>query len=177
MTKSNAFDKAIEELLDFEGGYVNDPDDRGGETKFGITKATARRLGYEGDMKNLTVDEAKDMYYKNYWKNINLHLLDNNKIAVELFDQAVNMGIRQAGFSLQESYNLLNYWQGNNDLVVDGIIGPNTIEAINDYPYQNDLLYTLNLFQGKRYIEIVKKDPSQEKFFRGWLQRTKVRIN
>ena len=79
--------------MGFEGGYSDDPDDRGGKTKFGITEATARRLGYKGDMKDLTLDQAKKLYYDHYWKCWNYDKIEDERIATEMFDQAVNMGL------------------------------------------------------------------------------------
>ncbi|WP_283202086.1 glycosyl hydrolase 108 family protein, partial [Acinetobacter baumannii] len=57
----------LEELIKREGGYVNNPADRGGATKFGITEAVARASGYKGNMKDLPLDVAKAIYKKQYW--------------------------------------------------------------------------------------------------------------
>jgi lysozyme family protein len=167
------FKKAFQEVLNFEGGYSDDPDDRGGKTKYGITETTARRLGYKGNMRDLTLDQAKKLYYDHYWKNLNYDKIEDERIAVEMFDQAVNMGPGNANRNLQKAYNLLNRGKAE-DLKVDGIIGPITLTYVNRYPYQGDLLQLLNVLQAKHYIAIIENDPSQEKFFRGWLQRTKV---
>lgn len=173
MIQDKKFEKAFQEVLGFEGGYSDDPDDRGGKTKFGITEATARRLGYKGDMKDLTLDQAKKLYYDHYWKCWNYDKIEDERIATEMFDQAVNMGPGTANRNLQKAYNLLSRGKAG-DLKVDGILGPITLTYVNRYPYQDDLLQLLNILQAKHYIDIIEKDPSQEKFFRGWLQRTKV---
>ena len=84
------FDKAIERVLINEGGYVNDPNDAGGETKYGISKRA-----YPGvDIKNLTTDEAKAIYKKDYWDKIKGDNINSDEIAYEIFDTAVNMGVR-----------------------------------------------------------------------------------
>ena len=57
----------LEELIKREGGYVNNPADRGGATKYGITEAVARANGFKGNMKDLPLDVAKSIYRKNYW--------------------------------------------------------------------------------------------------------------
>ena len=167
------FEQAFEEILGFEGGYSDDPDDRGGKTKFGITEATAKKAGYKGDMKDLTLDMAKKMYYDLYWKQWGYDKITDHRIAIEMFDQAVNMGPVTANKNLQKAYNLLDRGKAG-DLKVDGIVGSMTLTYINRYPYQNDLMQLLNILQAKYYIEIVESNPSQDKFFRGWLQRTKV---
>lgn len=167
------FEQAFGEILGFEGGYSNDPDDSGGKTKYGITESTARKAGYEGEMKDLTLESAKKMYYELYWKRWNYHKIKDQRIAVEMFDQAVNMGPVTANKNLQKAYNLLNCGKAG-DLKVDGVIGPITLAYVNRYPYMTDLLQLLNVLQAKHYIDIVESNPSQEKFFRGWLKRTKV---
>ena len=62
------FLRAVKEVLKIEGGYVNNPNDRGGETKYGISKRAYPNV----DIKNLTLDKAKQIYYNDYWYNIKL---------------------------------------------------------------------------------------------------------
>ncbi|MFX8421989.1 glycosyl hydrolase 108 family protein, partial [Acinetobacter baumannii] len=57
----------LDELIKREGGYVNNPADRGGATKYGITQAVARTNGFKGSMKDLPLDVAKAIYKKQYW--------------------------------------------------------------------------------------------------------------
>ncbi len=167
------FEQAFKVILGFEGGYVDDPDDRGGKTKFGITEATAKKYGFKGFVKDLTLEQAKKLYYDHYWKCWNYDQIKDDRIAIEMFDQAVNMGPVTANKNLQKAYNLLDRGKAG-DLKVDGVIGPITLTYINRYPHQDDLLQLLNVLQAKHYIDIVESNPSQEKFFRGWLKRTKV---
>ena len=78
------FDDIIDVVLEHEGGYVNDPNDLGGETKYGITK----RFYPDVDIKNLTEDEARKIYYDDYWvKNKVPQLPDNLK-----YDQDKKLG-------------------------------------------------------------------------------------
>ena len=74
-------------ILKAEGGYVNDPNDPGGETKYGISKAAYPDL----DIAGLTINQAMDIYEKDYW---NANGLDNYdiKVAFMLFDIAVLQG-------------------------------------------------------------------------------------
>lgn len=165
----NNFDKAFEELIGAEGGYVNDPFDKGGETKFGISK----RSYPDVDIENLTLEDAKKIYYRDYWDNERLRLdrFLNYAIALEIFDTAVNMGLYTSAVIFQKSLNALNRNERNyDDLEVDGWIGDNTISAywIAD---EKILLKVLNGYQFMRYANIIEYDPGQERFFNGWMKR------
>ena len=81
------FDAAFEQIVGVEGGYTNDPSDLGGETKFGITK----RFYPEVDIKNLTLEQAKDIYRRDYWERCGCDLLSWEQ-ALCVFDTAVNQG-------------------------------------------------------------------------------------
>ena len=56
------FDRCVNKVIELEGGYSDHSCDRGGKTKYGITQRTAREHGYTGDMRDLTLEEAKDIY-------------------------------------------------------------------------------------------------------------------
>jgi len=161
------FIKSFEEIIGIEGGYVNDPKDKGGETKYGISKRSYPHL----DIKNLTLNEAEYIYYNDYWFALKLDYLDNYNIQSELFDTAVNMGVYKAQTILQEALNLMNR-NGKNfkDLVVDGAIGNKTIKAYNKVD-KDILLKVLNGLQFMNYVRICKKDKTQERFFNGWMKR------
>ena len=161
------FKKAFEELIGIEGGYVNDPTDRGGETKYGISKRSYPHL----DIKNLTLEQAQQIYWEDFWKASGSHHMIKYELALELFDTGVNMGQITARKFLQQALNLMNRNQVNYpDLKVDGIVGPNTIAA---YKKVDDriLLKVLNGLQFMRYVQICERVPSQEKYFNGWMKR------
>lgn len=172
------FDKRFEELLKVEGGYVDDPDDRGGETNFGITKIVAREHGYTGDMKHLPESKAKLIYYEKYWKENNLDRVSyfSAMVAGEMFDTGVNMGTKTAAKFLQRALNNLS--DSYNDIAIDGIIGTKTINRIKSvkakYNGEISIFKMLNILQGMKYIQIVEARPSQKKFLRGWLTRVKA---
>jgi lysozyme family protein len=159
------FGRAVLRVLHAEQGYVNDPDDYGGETKYGISKKQYPAL----DIKTLTVDQAKNIYKRDYWDKLSLDRLHDQAVAEEIFDTAVNMGWRTAARFVQEAINLLT----ESDLAVDGALGERTIAAVNSCRYPGALLKVLNGLQLGTYIRIVRNDPSQKKFFRGWLNRVK----
>ena len=93
------FEEAFKEVIKIEKGYVNSEFDRGGETKFGISKKTYPEL----DIANLTLSDAKDIYFLDFWncEFLNLSNIKDKEIAIELFDTSVNMGQEVAGKFLQ----------------------------------------------------------------------------
>jgi len=159
---SNYFEKALQVVIDIEGGYNDDPDDKGGETNFGISK---RQYPYI-NIKDLTEDKARAIYKRDYWNKLHLDKVKNYEVALELFDTGINTGVTKAVFILQEALNYLGH-----TLKIDGIIGPITLSAVNKYKYPKDLVKTLDGVQFMHYLNIVKKNPSQKKFARGWLKR------
>ena len=90
------YKKIIEITLHHEGGYVHDPKDLGGETNFGI----AKRWYPDLDIKNLTEEEAAEIYKKDYWDKYKLDEIPENLQHI-YFDMVVNMGVRNAGKIIQ----------------------------------------------------------------------------
>lgn len=166
---------AIEDVLAAEGGYVNDPADRGGETKFGITVAVARRNGFLGNMRDLPRELAKQIYMRQYVVAPGFDKVGNLSmpIAYELVDTGVNMGPQMASRFLQRALNLLT----DKVLVVDGDVGPATIGALNLFlgrrgaEGEKRLLALLNAFQGTRYAELAEGRVQNRAFIYGWLGR------
>jgi lysozyme family protein len=178
---TTSFDRAFERVLLVEGGYGNDPADRGGATRYGITEATARANGYAGEMRALPLEEAKRIYKAQYWSMLRLDEIAalSYPIAEELFDTGVNMGVVASGKFLQSALNAFNR-EGRDypDLEVDGAVGPMTVHALAKFTAargpqgETVLMRALNALQGARYLDIAKNDPTQEKFTFGWfLQR------
>jgi lysozyme family protein len=89
---SSKFLKAFEYVMYHEGGYVKDPKDAGGETKYGISKRSYPHL----DIKNLTQDQARQIYFVDFWMKSKCEQIENENIAAKLFDLAVHAGIPQA---------------------------------------------------------------------------------
>ncbi|AGB42048.1 putative secretion activating protein [Halobacteroides halobius DSM 5150] len=166
----NRFKKILQEVLNYEGGYTDDEDDSGGPTKFGVTESTARRSDYKGDLKELTKKEATEIYYENYWANLKYNQIEDDRIALEVLDQAINFGPKTANQHLQRACNFLR----EEEIAVDGVVGPVTLQAVNDCAYKSELIKLLNILQGVKYIRIVEQDKSQKKFIRGWLKRVLI---
>ena len=150
------FHDIIEVVLKHEGGYVNDPVDPGGETNFGI----AKRSHPDVDIKNLTEEGAKEIYYQDYWmKNRVPQLPDELKHIY--FDMCINQGRGRAVKILQQAANA----KGAN-LKVDGGLGPKTIGALNGVELQRVRAYRI-----KYYADLVTRKPDLEKFYFGWFRR------
>ena len=152
------FDEIIEVVLHHEGGYVNDPKDPGGETNFGI----AKRSHPDVDIKNLTKDDAKEIYKEHYWDGNKVESLPEQLRHI-YFDMCVNQGKGRAVKILQRAANAKGA-----DLKVDGGLGPKTLGAIND---SNVELQRVRAYRVKYYADLVTRKPDLEKFFYGWFKR------
>lgn len=168
----------IEGILEREGGFVDNPDDRGGATNYGITEAVARANGYEGPMRALPKATAYTIYERQYYKAPNFHLLApiSESIAEEVVDTGVNMGVKVAATLLQRALNALNRkGMDYRDLVVDGQVGPATAGALSAFLSHRGkdgelvMLTALNCLQGARYIELAERREANETFVFGWL--------
>ena len=151
------FNDIIEKVLEHEGGFVDDPDDLGGQTNFGITK----RFYPDVDIKNLTVAEAEQIYYKDYWKKNSCDKMPDQLKHI-YFDMCVNMGKRTAVKILQGA----SIGKGK-DIALDGGLGANTFKAIQDLEVERVRAYRV-----KYYVDLVNKKPEQEKFYYGWFRRS-----
>jgi len=186
------FENAYEFVLGYEGGYSNDPIDRGGETYKGIArrysktwagwliidtmKSDLSHVFPECLVNNIILDQLVKKRYKDiYWDTLLLDDILSQDLANELFDISVNMGYYRSGKFLQIALNAMNRNQSlYNDIVVDGKVGDKTIEALEKYfikDSSNYLIKIINILQGNHYIEFMKKSTEQERFARGWLNR------
>ena len=150
------FDEIIEVVLHHEGGYVNDPKDPGGETNFGI----AKRSHPDVDIANLTKEDAKIIYYQDYWMKNRVPQLPDDLKHIYL-DMCVNQGRGRAVKILQRAANAKGA-----DLKVDGGLGPKTIGALKDVELDRVRAYRI-----KYYADLVTRKPDLEKFYFGWFRR------
>jgi lysozyme family protein len=152
---SKAYNKAFRHLIKLEGGYVNDPDDAGGETNFGISKRSHPTV----DIANLTLDQAKVIYHEHYW--LANHCDDFcDPVAMALFDGVVNHRASTARKILQQALHVKP----------DGIFGPLTIAAAKDHQSKETLVRYFT-YRATLYHDIVAANSSQAKFLRGWFAR------
>jgi len=170
------FDYAFEQTLTMEGGYSDDPVDRGGKTKWGITEKTLNNAYLAGivstwDISELKLEEAQLIYKAFYWNPLNLDAVLTPSIAAEIFDTAVNMGKTAAVKIVQDALNYLG-----ESMSVDGIMGNKTIGAINKWCTRDvrALFICLNGFQFHRYVQIVENNATQKRFARGWTKRIQI---
>jgi lysozyme family protein len=155
MGEKLTFDQIFERCMGHEGGYVNHPNDPGGETIWGITIATARANGYTGSMRYMKRDQAKEIYRKAYWERAKCAQY-NSAIGFQMFDAAVNHGIGNAIRILQRAV----------DVADDGAIGKITLGAINEKSLDDVLV----LFNAER-LEFYAKLQTFPTFGRGWTRR------
>ena len=151
----SVFDIIFERLMLHEGGYVNHPNDPGGETMWGVTKRVAQAHGYHGSMRKLPKALAKQITEKSYYKAVKGDQLDR-LIAWQLTDAAYNHGNRQAVKFLQRAVGV----------TADGLIGPRTLAATAEMD-KNDVVL---LFNAER-IEFYTGLRGWISFGKGWARR------
>lgn len=149
------FDQAFDILLKHEGGFSDHPADRGGKTRYGITEAVAREVGYRGDMRELPLDLAKRIYRDRYWDAVRAEELPE-AVRYAVFDAAVNSGPRQAALWLQRAVGVKD----------DGIIGPQTLAAVRATDPQALLRRMLSA-----RLRFMTDLPTWPTFGRGWARR------
>ena len=167
------FGEIIEVVLEHEGGYVDDPADRGGATNWGVTqKVYEDHVGYKCDKKEIeemSEEMAKEIYLEKYWKPSRAEKLPE-EVRETYFDMVVNHGQGGAVKILQQACN--NKRKPENQIAVDGGIGPNTIRAAGnlkdwELKVERSGFYWNLVFDGAKYT----KRTSQVKFNRGWIRR------
>lgn len=171
------FEDAIETVLKHEGGYVNDPSDRGGATNFGVSDRADGKVDGLIDLdrdgvgdtapKNLTKAQAVGYYRRFYWRSI-YDQIAHQPLATKIFDFAVNMGHKASHTMLQRAVRACG-----TPVKVDGDIGPVTIRAVNLISGPR-LLSEYRRQAANRYRAIVAANPSQAKFLNGWLRRAEA---
>ncbi|RIA37680.1 putative peptidoglycan binding protein [Hephaestia caeni] len=171
-------DDLIEAVIAREGGYVDDPADRGGATRWGITEKVARQRGYAGAMRTFPRDEAVAIYRRLYWLRPRFDAVAARApaLAAELFDTGVNMGPAVAGGFLQRALNALNRGARDYpDIARDGAIGPATLAALDGFLARRGaageavLVKAVEALQGARYLDLAETRPANEVFLYGWL--------
>ncbi|WP_380197970.1 glycoside hydrolase family 108 protein [Klebsiella pneumoniae] len=178
------FSKISSVILQHEGGYVNDPNDRGGETNMGITIATWRAyapsdLGIEATtntLRNMTKEQAEIIYYNHYWEPKGFCKLETIKIALMLYDWTITSGraVTQVRKMLHNEYNI--------NLVVSNTMDDDMIHCINAIEDQEQLLSRIAEVRKKYYrsLTITNGEPNtQVRFLTGWINRVNdcLRVN
>jgi lysozyme family protein len=168
----------IDQLIDREGGYVDDPADRGGATRWGITTAVARANGYHGPIRDLPRAVAAAIYEAVYWRAPGFDRIAARapRLAAELFDTGVNMGTGLAIGFLQRALNALNRGASDYaDVALDRAIGAQTLGALDAFLARRGaageavLVKAVDALQGERYMSLAERRPANEAFLYGWL--------
>lgn len=177
-----------ETILGHEGGFVNDPDDPGGATKWGVTIGTMRRLGVDvdgdgdvdtSDVKLLTKERAIKIYEAEYFEKPRLHQMPES-LQPAMYDMAINSGPARAVMILQDTINKA----GLARLRVDGGVGPMTIKAANHACEQMGPDALRNAYGIERrnfYYRLARQKPRLMKYARrrdggkgGWIKRAEL---
>jgi len=149
----SAFEAAMDHVLRFEGGYVNDPQDPGGETIYGISRRHHPEAWADGKP---TKADAKALYRRVYWEGCRCDEL-HPAIAVMVFDTAINQGRKDAVRFLQTAAGAR----------VDSIIGPQTIKAAS----MCEPARLLQAFAVERAYDYALLDHLDDRYGRGWMRR------
>jgi lysozyme family protein len=172
----STFNLAIGTVLRREGGFVNNVNDAGGATNFGVSLRWLKTQGlipeielmenHPGtntpleDVKNMTAADASDFYQK-YWWLPAYEEITAQALATKVFDTAVNMGAGRAARLLQQAAGVG---------VVDGVLGPKTLATVNGASALG-VYTTFQTLQAQFYRNIVLAHPSEAGFLNGWLNR------
>jgi lysozyme family protein len=165
-------DQLINDLISREGGFVNKKADKGGPTKYGITIKTLsqylHRAATISDVQNLDMATAKEIYLVKYYKAPRFDTLPE-PVQPQAFDIGVNSGPEKAIQMMQRICNSAGF----GPIDADGVLGPESHGAINK-AYSAMGGYFINAIEDERvayYEYLVKQDPSQQEFIKGWLNR------
>lgn len=171
------FQRSLQMVLRHEGGYVDHPADRGGPTNMGITQKTYRaylraRNPALSDadlaaypMKDMSADVIAEIYYQGYWRPARCVDMPNEALAAVTFDAAVNHGAKQAIRLLQQGAGMAAF-------DCDGAWGPRTRSRVKSAAADSvGLIDGVLLARERFYRQLVKDDPTQGVFLRGWMNR------
>src|SRR4029077_11303247 len=161
--KVSDFEKAIPVVLQHEGGLVDDPDDPGGLTNFGITLKWWQSVDPAASAERLKVmtSVTASVLYKMFWWDLHGYgQIKDQQIATKVFDMSVNMGASQAHRLVQRALGIAD----------DGVCGPRTFAAINNADPTMLMVTIIGLAQAL-YTDLAARRPTLAKFLPGWLKR------
>jgi lysozyme family protein len=172
---TSLFDRCIEVILKSEGGYQCDPADIGNYNSYGKLIGTnfgiSARLFPGVDIKNLTREKTKVLYYNHYWQPMNLEGIRNPDLVLHIFDHGINAGKRTAIRMVQRLIAVK----------ADGVCGPMTVKTINTCKPQTIIIEGYGLLQSvlehykyaryKYYTDLTMRRPVTQKYLKGWYNR------
>lgn len=151
------FNQAVAKTLVHEGGYVDNPNDPGGATKYGITQADMPGV----NIRDITTAQATAYYAEHYWKELYSQITDQ-LLAEKIFDMGILFGVGTAVKLLQ--ITLVN----KVSLVTDGVFGPGTLSAVNQHA---NLIPAYRTVLINHCMSVVNSKPETSVFVRGWVSR------
>lgn len=160
MSSRETFDKAVEVVLAHEGGFVDHPADGGGATNYGISSTYNPGV----DVASLTREDAIEIYFEKYWSGNGYELLPE-RLAIKVFDLAVNMGRNAAVTCLQRALRATGTM-----VAIDGVLGPETAGAA-ALLCELAILAALRSEAAGEYRVKLVRDPTQAPFAAGWIAR------
>ena len=178
LTPEERFQSAVSYVLKHEGGLTNDKYDRGGITNFGISLRFLKSINenfFEGEtinsdyVKSLTKGQAIEIYRRFWWDKYHYEAINDLDIAKKIFDTAVNMGPGGAHIIAQKTLNFLDI-----PVVIDGILGPKTLYALNKVSIEGrkeSYLRAFRTLQKNYYLLLIERNKNLYKFRRGWISR------
>lgn len=181
MTKDDVFDFALSLVLRQEGGFSDNPADHGGATNFGISLRFLRDLPIDKlkkygifepvsveTIRNLTLDQAKNIYFHEFWEGKNFDKIIERNITAYLFDCCVNLGHSTGIRIMQQAICAAK--SKRNAVSEDGILGDATVIAINEVGIH--LLAPMIALRAGYYRFLANTYPRNGRFLDGWLNRT-----
>lgn len=168
------YESALQMVLFHEGtDFSDNPSDSGGPSRYGISlrfyKSKVQPDATAETIKNLTVNDAASIYENYFWNRAPFAEIQSQALANRVFDLAVNMDITPAIHCLQLAVNDCK----DDPIPLDGILGVKTLNAVNSIPEQN--LYIQLITRAMMYYRnIVIKNPKNEIFLSGWLNRLRT---
>lgn len=178
------FDEAIQVVLKHEGGLVDDKDDVGGITNYGISLSYLEKERLSGkmmdeidfnrndyidseDIRHLPLEAAKSVYKTFWWNRYGYSLIEDQELATCIFDIAINIGPRRCHVIFQEA---INHFLTGMKIKEDGLLGKITLSKANGMS-SSALLSVFKTMVGDFYKEKCRENPNRAKYLRGWLNR------
>ena len=159
------FKVAVENVLLHEGGYVNNPIDSGGETNFGISKRSYPTL----DIKNLTRDDAINIYYNDYWLANRLGEVLNQDIATKFLNLFVNIGKKATEKIICRALRACGFKYDEKNINPTELI--KATNTMTNQPYVLELLAAIRSESAGYYRILAAEKPALKIFLKGWLNR------
>ena len=170
--KMTSFEYCVNKVFESEGGLSEQVNDKGGITKWGIVQDDLTEVGYIGKVKDLSQDQAKQIFKELYWDSLLLDSVDDQDIALHIFDSAVLQGRPRTIKWVQKTLNTLD--TGNiTDIKIDGLMGMNTILKINNMLPINKIKFIDRLVAERKHAFNLAclMDFTQKIFINGWYAR------